>query len=519
MLRDLRPLADLIPWEKNPRAIGKRELIRLKTQILTLGQYKPFLITKENIIIGGNMRSRAYNELTQEIAKDGIPAVAQRYGVEEIQVTEFKRQTEQGVWVSEVEAPDLKRRTEYALSDNDRAGYYIEQELKDLLEDLPDLNRELFSVDLGLQTSLASVGNVSPEQEEADARSSLQERFLVPPFSLLDARKGYWQERKKHWVALGIESEVGREENLIYSKKMTPQFYHIKEKLEKAYGKTLTPEETLELIHDRGIHHSQENGTSIFDPVLCEAMYRWFTPEGGKILDPFAGGSVRGIVAGFLGYHYTGCDLSEKQIEANRKQAEAIQTKVTPEWIVTDSAELDRHVAGKYDLVFSCPPYADLEKYSDDPADLSNMEYPQFKAMYKTIIKKAVAQLKDDRFAIFVVGEIRSLKDGIYRNFIADTIEAFQEAGAAYYNECIFITPFGSLPVRAGKIFNNSRKIGKTHQNVLTFYKGNPANIREVHEKVLMFYKGNPKDITNQFPEIDLSEYFELEAMEAEAET
>ncbi|HXF87125.1 MAG TPA: hypothetical protein VNK48_02075 [Xanthobacteraceae bacterium] len=43
------------------------------------------------------------------------------------------------------------------------------------------------------------------------------------------------------------------------------------------------------------------SGTSIFDPVLCEIAYRWFCPPGGSVLDPFAGGSVRGIVASRLG--------------------------------------------------------------------------------------------------------------------------------------------------------------------------------------------------------------------------
>lgn len=42
------------------------------------------------------------------------------------------------------------------------------------------------------------------------ARATLAERFLVPPFSVLDARQGYWQTRKQAWLALGIESELGR---------------------------------------------------------------------------------------------------------------------------------------------------------------------------------------------------------------------------------------------------------------------------------------------------------------------
>ena len=32
----------------------------------------------------------------------------------------------------------------------------------------------------------------------------------------------------------------------------------------------------------------EQTGTSIFDPVLCELAYRWFSAKGGVVLDPFA---------------------------------------------------------------------------------------------------------------------------------------------------------------------------------------------------------------------------------------
>jgi hypothetical protein len=41
-----------------------------------------------------------------------------------------------------------------------------------------------------------------------------------------------------------------------------------------------------------------------------------------------------------------------------------------------------------------------------------------------------------------------------------------------YYNEIILVTAIGSLPIRAGRQFTAGRKIGKTHQNVLVFVKG-----------------------------------------------
>jgi 1-aminocyclopropane-1-carboxylate deaminase/D-cysteine desulfhydrase-like pyridoxal-dependent ACC family enzyme len=64
------------------------------------------------------------------------------------------------------------------------------------------------------------------------------------------------------------------------------------------------------------------SGTSIFDPVLCELAYRWFSAPGHTVLDPFAGGSVRGLVAAMLGRRYIGNDLRAEQIDANREQAD-----------------------------------------------------------------------------------------------------------------------------------------------------------------------------------------------------
>jgi hypothetical protein len=218
----------------------------------------------------------------------------------------------------------------------------------------------------------------------------------------------------------------------------------------------------------------QASGTSIFDPVLCEVAYRWFSPQGGTVLDPFAGGSVRGIVASRLGRRYVGVDLREEQVEANRAQAQAICGDPQPVWIVGDSRQLEELAPGlAADFVFSCPPYGDLERYSDDPRDLSTLDYAEFLAAYREIVAKACAALLEDRFACFVVGDIRD-EAGAYRGFVSDTIAAFRDAGLRLYNEAILVTSVGSLPIRAGRQFSSGRKLGKTHQNVLVFLKGDP---------------------------------------------
>jgi len=227
----------------------------------------------------------------------------------------------------------------------------------------------------------------------------------------------------------------------------------------------------------------EASGTSIFDPVLCELVYRWFCPPGGSVLDPFAGGSVRGIVAAALGRQYTGIDLSDRQIEANEKQWEEIHRRIPesspkPIWIVGDSQTAQLLAPGDYDLIFSCPPYADLERYSDDQRDLSTMDYPAFLESYRSIIASCVGMLKQDRFACFVVGDVRDA-GGMYRKLPWHTIQAFEDAGVVLYNEAVLVTAVGSLPIRVGKQFMSGRKLGKTHQNVLVFCNGNPKKATE----------------------------------------
>lgn len=220
-----------------------------------------------------------------------------------------------------------------------------------------------------------------------------------------------------------------------------------------------------------------DTGTSIFDPVLCETQYLWFTKPGDHIIDPFAGGSVRGIVAVELGRKYTGVDLRPEQVEANRINAECCKGE-HPTWICGDSVNIESLAPGQYDFLFTCPPYGNLEVYSDSPEDISNMDDADFDAAYMTILHNALAMLKEDRFACVVVGNYRD-KKGFLRDLVGLTVRAMENAGARYYNDFILVTPIGSLPIRAGKAFQATRKMGRTHQYCLCFIKGDPKKAAE----------------------------------------
>lgn len=295
----------------------------------------------------------------------------------------------------------------------------------------------------------------------------LEDKFGVPPFSILDTKQKYWIDRKKEWLELGINSEIGREG-------FTEDLWKNQEWLEE---------------HGKGGKSSSKSGISVFDPVVCELAYKWFCQPNGSILDPFAGGSVRGVVASKLGYEYTGIDLREEQMKANIENFNKIDNlKTKPRWIMGDSANIDKLIDGKYDLLFSCPPYHDLEKYGNDPNDLSNMSYNDFKEKYREIIKKSVNLLKMNRFAVFIVGEIRG-EDGFYKNFVHETISMFLDAGMKFYNDIVLVAPVASMSLRVDGQFTPTRKIGKIHQNMLVFFQGDVETLQSL--------PNNPKFFTS----------------------
>ena len=154
--------------------------------------------------------------------------------------------------------------------------------------------------------------------------------------------------------------------------------------------------------------------TSVFDPVLCERAYRTWGTRHSAILDPFAGGSVRGIGGRRSGPGiYTGIELRAEQVAANRVQARRLSSnplRQPPRWILGDALEelarLKR--AGlRFDMVFSCPPYGRKERYSNLEADLSTMREEEFDRALGDAVRLSTELLEEDRFSVWVIGDDR----------------------------------------------------------------------------------------------------------------
>lgn len=409
---------DLKPYEKNNKKHEDFDIGEIAKSISKYEMIDPVGIWgKDNTIVEGHGRVLACKQL----------------GIEKVPCIRLDHLTDE-------------QRREYAIVHNKSSELAL-YDFDNLADELADLDLSDFDFDFGIDTDAGEETEIVEDEVE---HKSLVDRFIVPPFSILDTRQGYWQDRKRLWKDLGIASEIGRNENLIGAPDKSDYM--------KTGCNGVAPQ------------------TSIFDPVLCELAYRWFCTEKGKIYDCFSGGSVRGIIASKLGYDYHGIDLRQEQIDANIENAK--QIGVNPHWYCDDSLNADKYIEdNSCDMVFSCPPYADLEVYSNDPRDISNMDYENFCKVYADIIGIACRKLKQDRFAVFVVGDVRD-KKGFYRNFVDYTKKCFNDNGLLTYNELILIEQSGTGAMRANKQFGSLRKVIKTHQNVLVFYKGNPKNIK-----------------------------------------
>ena len=407
-------ISEIKPNPNNPRLIKDDKFKKLCQSIKDFPEMlelRPIVVNKDMIILGGNMRYKAAKEI----------------GLKEIPVT-----------VADNLTPEQER--EFLIKDNTSGG---EWDWEVLANEWNSEELEAWGLDL-------PAFGTDKEDKEVEAHAKLTDKFIVPPFSILDTRQGYWQERKKYWRELIGDNGESRENTL-----------HNSESSEKSVMNAMS-------------------SVSLLDPVLSELVILWFGLPKSKTFDCFAGDSVFGYVSSYLGNEFTGIELRKEQADLNNKRVKGFQSK----YICDDARNVLNHIEEKsQDLLFSCPPYFDLEVYSDLPNDASNQDnYEDFIKILDSAFTDAIKCLKNNRFAVITVGDVRD-KQGFYYRFVDDIKDIFKRNNLLLYNELILVESIGTLPQRVGR-FMEHRKIGKCHQNVLVFFKGNPKEIKNIYPKL-----------------------------------
>lgn len=319
-------------------------------------------------------------------------------------------------------------------------GFDFETLEFDLAELCDEFNFEDFGFELGFQENFDNSTTFDFDGEHG----KLSDRFVVPPFSIIDTKGGDWKARKKYWNEI-IDDDAERGTSNAFGGCM------------QGFGKK----------------------NSLLDPVLAEVLLKWFTPtQHSKVFDCFSGDTAFGFVSSFLGHDFTGIELREEQVRDNSMRCS--KAGLNPVYICDDGRNVLNHIEKKsQDMFFSCPPYFNIEVYSDNKNDASNQEtFDDFYAILDEAFSKSLQALKDNRFAVVVATDIRSSSGGYY-DFFERVRDTFERNGAVLYNNIILATPLGSSALRANK-FMKSRKTVRVHQNVMVFFKGDTKTIKDI---------------------------------------
>ncbi len=473
--------------KSNPRTISSDKFEKLVNSILSLPKMlilRPIVVDDTFGALGGNMRYRALSAIAD--MEDGELS-GRILSIRDVQKkTKAEQDALVGYWRSWKEKPTAPIIRASELSEAERREFIIKDKVGFGDWDMDALANEWDAEELedwGVDTWDIFGGGSGLNDHPVNA--SLNDRFVVPPFSVLDTRKGYWQARKKVWREL--IGDMGESRNDLLLKNAEIKYKDLYQRTQKhraelgltfqEYIDKYVPADVLE--HEASKVLSQ--GVSILDPVMAEIVCRWFGMEGCNTFDCFAGDSVFGYVSAYLGNNFTGIELRPEQVELNNERAEGMSAT----YICDDGQNVAKHFEPEsQDLLFSCPPYFDLEVYSDDARDASNQPtYEEFIKIIDNAFKSALTCLKQNRFAVIVVGDVRDKKTGFYYGFCDDIKRIFREGGGNLYNEIILVETGASTALRAAR-YMESRKVAKMHQNILVFYKGDPKRIKEHYKKI-----------------------------------
>lgn len=184
-------LARIKPYANNPRTHSDAQIDQIAASMQRFGVTAPVLVDEKGEVIYGH----------------GRLAAAQRLGLTSLPVS-----------IARGWSPEEKRA--YRIADN-QLGLLSDWEPSLLRVELGELSAAGFDMhltgfdDMHLVQFMAGDGENFEPMEPEEARETLAARFGVAPFSVLNAREGWWQDRKRAWIALGIQSELGRGENLL----------------------------------------------------------------------------------------------------------------------------------------------------------------------------------------------------------------------------------------------------------------------------------------------------------------
>ena len=207
---------------------------------------------------------------------------------------------------------------------------------------------------------------------------------------------------------------------------------------------------------------------SVFPIPLVEWILARYTQKPhSKVLDAFAGGPPRAIATSLMKHHYYGVEIREEQIEENLAVIKSLKLK-NINYIQGDGRYLEFDETD-FDIALTCPPYWNVEVYSDHKDDISNFPtYESFDAAMQMSAWAHAPKIKSGGFVCIVVANFRDKKTGAMIDFRGHTVENYIDAGFQFWQDIIIMNNFGSAAKRASNAWRG-KKLVVIHQHLLVF--------------------------------------------------
>jgi len=221
---------------------------------------------------------------------------------------------------------------------------------------------------------------------------------------------------------------------------------------------------------------SSKNTLSIFNPqILSDILQLYSPPDGSTVYDPFGGGGARAMAVAGAGYNYIGVELRKAEVDAVGARVANVETEFDDPTLhdritLIEGSATDPPVSNEVaDMLITCPPYWNMEKYNGGPDDLSMAPtYRHFLLMLTKVVEQATRILKARALSIWVVGMHRNKFGGILP-IHHDLTRIHLSQGYTLKEEVILhMKNTGSI------------------QRIGTFLKGNQLLVRQ-HEYCLVF--------------------------------
>lgn len=210
---------------------------------------------------------------------------------------------------------------------------------------------------------------------------------------------------------------------------------------------------------------------SKFNSEYSKRIIEMWSKSGDKIIDPFSGRSSRALTSTLMKRNYTGFDVLKENLDTTTEQWKELLGKYTLGDIrlINSSSEniLDYCSEGTYDLLLTCPPYYNIEKYDSADGQLTDIKgYDNFLKVYKKIFENSVKTVKPGGFICIVLANFRV--DGVLYDFRGDTAQILKDCGMIFHDEIIL----EMSPAKREPLYNQAivkMNCLKTHEYLLVF--------------------------------------------------